>query len=123
MKRSLLASSRGLLILYAVNDRSSFERAQQWLEKTATKQRYSHPILLVATKTDLPSEQVEVQKEEAQALAESLHAKFIETSAASSSESVRNAYASIIRSIELLGNETPSLSSESSEKSEKCVIS
>lgn len=120
-----LKSSRGLLLLFAVDERASFECAKRWAEEASTKRGYEFPVLLVATKSDIPSDRVQVKAEEAQEFADSQGFSFVETSAASSSQSIRDAYASIIRSIDLLPppstNETSSLG-KSAKNEEKCVI-
>lgn len=81
MHQSLFKSCEGLVIVYAINERSSFEQLTSlqdlWVH---TVQNMRKPILLVGNKLDMESERA-ISKAEGKGFADKIGADFIETSA------------------------------------------
>ena len=70
----------GLLIVYDVTDLNSFDGAKKWLESCYSKLSNSRVYILLGNKIDL-TDQISVQREEAEAIASQYGAIFYETSA------------------------------------------
>ena len=77
-----IKSCDGLLIVYAVNDRTSFEKIEEWLKEVEEKKNTNNkvPLVLIGNKIDLENERV-VSKEEGEKLAEKYNIEFFECSA------------------------------------------
>jgi GTPase KRas len=82
MQDEWIRSSRGIVLVYSVTDRQSFEAVEQFRQKVMRikeSERYV-PLVLVGNKCDL-EDMREVSTDEGTALAESWSTKFFETSA------------------------------------------
>lgn len=77
---SYYRGAHGVLIVYDVTNRSSFNNIHNWLKEVDRLSPPNIPKLLIGTKTDLVRHR-EVQEKEAQALTDLLKIKLIETSA------------------------------------------
>lgn len=82
MRQLAINSAETFVIVYAVNDRKSFEDAKKVkMEILKTKGRGDAPILLVANKCDVDKEDHVVESEEGRVLAKLWGCHFVETSA------------------------------------------
>ncbi|CAB3988655.1 GTP-binding Di-Ras1 [Paramuricea clavata] len=82
MRQLAINSAETFVIVYAVNDRKSFEDAKKVkMEILKTKGRGEVPILLVANKCDVDQENHVVSSEEGRMLAKHWGCQFAETSA------------------------------------------
>ena len=82
MRQLAINSAETFVIVYAVNDRKSFEDAKKVkMEILKTKGRGDVPILLVANKCDVDQENHVVSSEEGRMLAKHWGCQFAETSA------------------------------------------
>jgi Ras-related protein Rab-1A len=77
---SYYRGSQGIMVVYDVTDRTSFEHVRGWLQDIEKYAKPSTQLILVASKIDLTNRRV-VSTEEGAALAEELGVEFIETSA------------------------------------------
>ena len=77
-----IKSCDGLLIVYAINDRKSFEKIDDWLKEVEEKKNTNSnvPLVLIGNKIDLENER-EVNFEEGEKLALKYGMKFYECSA------------------------------------------
>jgi small GTP-binding protein len=81
MRTSDLRQAKGFMIIYAVNDRSSFEQVEDFFRYlTRIIGTLNLPVIICGNKCDLEDQRT-VSKEEGQELARRLSATFIETSA------------------------------------------
>jgi len=72
----------GFLMVFAVNERKSFEKIVKWINFINDHVNLEEKVLfLIGNKCDLDPEEIEVKKEEAEKLAKSFNAKYFETSA------------------------------------------
>ena len=79
-RREYLRSSNGYLLVFALNDRASFENIIQYINMIH-KYNSNPSIVLVATKLDLEHFEREVSIDEARNFATEVHLPLIETSA------------------------------------------
>jgi small GTP-binding protein len=71
-----------VLLVFALNDRESFEALGDWVGDVRKFNATSHlPIIVVGNKADYPAEELVVSDEEANGFAASIGAKFVKTSA------------------------------------------
>ena len=79
---SYIKTCNGIFLIYAINDRKSFENIEIWLNEVEEKKRYNSnvPLVLIGNKIDLENERV-VSKEEGEKLAEKYNIEFFECSA------------------------------------------
>jgi small GTP-binding protein len=77
-----IKSCDGLLIVYAINDRKSFEKIDDWLKEVEEKKNtnYNVPLVLIGNKIDLEKER-EVSFQEVEKLALKYGMQFYECSA------------------------------------------
>jgi small GTP-binding protein len=77
-----IKSCDGLLIVYAINDRKSFEKIDDWLKEVEEKKNtnYNVPLVLIGNKIDLEKER-EVSFQEGEKLAQIYNMEFFECSA------------------------------------------
>jgi GTPase KRas protein len=81
LRDSYLRSGQGFLLVYAINNRSSFQEAQRLHEQILkVRETSSFPMVLVGNKCDLEHER-QVSKQEAEDLAKSWGIPMLETSA------------------------------------------
>ena len=70
----------GILVVYAINDRKSFEKINDWLKDVEEKKNNNKvPLVLIGNKIDLENERV-VSKEEGEKFAYKYNIKFFESS-------------------------------------------
>ena len=80
---SYYKKAMGVMLSYAVNDRTSFERVEFWMNQVLQQSTESISKMLIATKEDLPENERKVSFDEGNALAQKYGIKFFETSAKS----------------------------------------
>ncbi|KAH0795040.1 small GTP-binding protein [Histomonas meleagridis] len=81
MRITYMRSGKGFIIVYSIDDRSSFEEVQEFYDALVrTKVTKNIPIVICGNKCDLEDKRV-VSKIEGQELAKKLGAVFFETSA------------------------------------------
>uniref|UniRef100_A0AC35TYY5 GTP-binding protein Rheb n=1 Tax=Rhabditophanes sp. KR3021 TaxID=114890 RepID=A0AC35TYY5_9BILA len=91
----------GFMIIYAINDRHSFNSVKSIHEKIiGYNTDMDMPVLIVANKADLTITDRIVKKEEGEALAKSLNTNFMEVSA-KENESINEAFEKLLYMIEL----------------------
>ena len=73
-------NAQGILIVFDVGKRSSFENVNMWLEQIRLNSEIV-PVVLFGNKCDIDKEKRVVSKEEAEKLADKLNMKYFETSA------------------------------------------
>ena len=87
----------GIIVIYDVTDRKSFESVNRWLDSIKTEIEGGTESLLIGNKIDLSSERVVSQKE-GEDTAKSNNIPFIETSA-KESLNVKDAFLKVINSL------------------------
>ena len=75
-----IKTANGFLLVFAINDKDSFEALKVKLKRINKNNKGDIPCILVGNKCDLESKR-EVNKQDAMDLAKSLGTKYIETSA------------------------------------------
>jgi small GTP-binding protein len=75
-------SALGAIVVYDITSRSSFERAQSWVEELQSRASSSLVIVLMGNKADLESKRA-VRTEDARAFADEMRIAFYESSAKS----------------------------------------
>jgi small GTP-binding protein len=75
-----IKSANGFLLLFAINDKESFEALKGKIDRIRKNNKDKLPVILVGNKCDL-EEKREVDKNQAMELAKSIKAKYYETSA------------------------------------------
>lgn len=77
-----IRNSEGVLLVYGIDNRSSFNNLEDWMENIQGVINTSKkPIILVGNKADLPEEERKISKEEGEKFAEKYKIKFYECSA------------------------------------------
>ncbi|KAH0791216.1 small GTP-binding protein [Histomonas meleagridis] len=98
MRTSYMRQGKGFIIVYAIDDRASFEEAEAFhRDLTRTKGTPNVPVVLCGNKCDLEDKRV-VSKTEGEELANKLHAKFFETSALANIN-IENAFTELVKEI------------------------
>ncbi len=80
---SYFVGADGMMIVYDVCNRKTFERVQYWVTEVQRYAKNSPPCLLIGNKTDMTARRA-VSEEEGRALAEKMDMQFVETSAKTS---------------------------------------
>ena len=75
-----IKAANGFLLLFAINDKESFEALKIKIDRIKKNNKEKLPIILVGNKCDL-EEKREVDKSQAMDYAKSIEAKYYETSA------------------------------------------
>lgn len=78
---SFYRRANGLLLVYDVTDRASFEHIANWMHDIERNADPDISIVLVANKSDCPKNKLAVTEEEGKVLAEQFKIPFIQTSA------------------------------------------
>eukprot|EP00913_Durusdinium_trenchii_P031101 g29124.t2 len=86
----------GVVLVFDLSKRNSFERVQPWLERAKEHAQEDVEVLVVGNKSDL---EPEVSREEAEELATTLQAAYVETSAKCDEASVVGAFESLAQRI------------------------
>jgi small GTP-binding protein len=73
--------AHGVMLVFALDDRASFDNLQEWLGDVQKFASNGVPIVLVGNKADCPRDQVTVSDEEAEHLATQLGGTYVKTSA------------------------------------------
>lgn len=68
----------GMILMYSVIERFSFDKIQDWINSIKDSSREGITIFLISNKNDYPEKQKEVTSEEGKALAEQLSLPFYE---------------------------------------------
>ena len=76
---NFIKNAEGILLMYDITDRKSFESITNWIEDIKEKKENNFPIILIGNKTDLEHER-QVSKEEGEKVAEKYGYIFFETS-------------------------------------------
>jgi small GTP-binding protein len=117
MRTSYMRQGKGFIIVYAINDRVSFEEAEVFHRNLVrTKGTSAIPVVLCGNKCDLEEQRV-VSKTEGAELATKLNATFFETSALANIN-LENAFKTLVKAVRQNGTPAP-LVSESSKPNEK----
>jgi small GTP-binding protein len=96
MRTSYMRQGKGFIIVYAINDRASFEEVEVFhRDLTRTKGTSNIPIVICGNKCDLEEKRV-VSKVEAEDLALRLSAIFFETSALANIN-IENAFRALVK--------------------------
>ena len=80
---SYYRNSVGVMLMYDISNRRSFENLQEWLLEAQENVIYpkATTFMVIGHKSDLPEERREVYKEEGEKFAQAYNMRFIETSA------------------------------------------
>lgn len=76
---NFLKNANGILLVYAVNSRISFDKLQEWVDEV-NKFANNLPIIIVGNKSDLEEER-QVSREEGENFAKKINCNFYEVSA------------------------------------------
>lgn len=79
LSRSYYRDAHGFLVVFSIEDRSSFDNVKYWIEEVRTNSGRDVPFLLVGNKVDL-HEKREVSIEEAFRMKNELNVQYFETS-------------------------------------------
>ncbi|XP_023329588.1 GTP-binding protein Rit2, partial [Eurytemora carolleeae] len=111
MREQYMRCGEGFIICYSITDRHSFDEAIEYRD-LITKVRITEqvPVILVANKVDLETEQRVVSTEEGRSLANKFGCSFYETSAAHR-QHVDDVFHTLVRDIRR-NNEAPDLKGE-----------
>ena len=99
---SYYRGAHGIMVVYDVTDRETFENVKHWLEEIDTNSGPNVEKLLVGNKCDLASRRV-VTTEQGKQLADSIGCAFVETSALSSIN-VDEAFMQLAKTIKAKGS-------------------
>jgi Ras-related protein Rab-1A len=94
---SYYRGSHGILVVYDVTDRTSFQHVRSWMQEIQKYAKEGASILLVGNKVDLTSKRA-VSTDEGQELAHELGVGFIETSARNA-HNIENMFERLARDI------------------------
>jgi small GTP-binding protein len=110
MRTSYMRQGKGFIIVYAIDDRASFEEVEVFhRDLTRTKGTSNVPVVICGNKCDLEEKRV-VSKAEGEELASKLSAIFFETSALANIN-IENAFKALVKETKKQG--APSASSAS----------
>jgi small GTP-binding protein len=106
IRTSYMRQGKGFMIIYAVNDRSSFEQVEDFFrDLRRTIGTLNLPVIICGNKCDLEDKRT-VSKEEGQELAQRLSATFIETSARNNTN-VDKAFMTLVAKMREMEKRTP----------------
>jgi small GTP-binding protein len=127
MRTSYMRQGKGFIIVYAIDDRASFEEAEVFhRDLTRTKGTTNVPVVICGNKCDLEDKRV-VSKQEGEELAGKLSGIFFETSALANIN-IENAFKALVKEIKKQGQPSSAAASSSSasgapkKKKKKCLI-
>jgi small GTP-binding protein len=117
MRTSYMRQGKGFIIVYAIDDRASFEEVEVFhRDLVRTKGTTTIPLVLCGNKCDLEDRRV-ISKTEGEELAAKFHAAFFETSALANIN-IENAFKTLVMEVRKAGT-PPTSSSESGKESGK----
>ena len=120
LRQTSLRAGQGFIIVFALNERETFDKISEIHEDLlTTKGATSVPLVICGNKCDLDGK--EVTTEEAQKFAQSIGAKYLETSA-KNKINVDEAFSEIIREIWKSGVEKPPEVKKDAPKRKKCNL-
>lgn len=103
MRDQYMNSAQGLLLVYSITSRRSFEAALALVDfSRQLKDTYDVPMILVGNKSDLNQERT-VTRKEAQEAATRLGIPFLETSA-KTAENIEEAFITLVKSVPQTGS-------------------
>ncbi|KAH0795080.1 small GTP-binding protein [Histomonas meleagridis] len=118
MRTSYMRQGKGFIIVYAIDDRASFEEAEAFYrDLSRTKGTSNVPVVLCGNKCDLEDKRV-VSKTEGEELAQKLGATFYETSALANIN-IENAFTALVRKIREQSSPAPAENTVKKGKKEK----
>lgn len=123
MRTSYMRQGKGFIIVYAIDDRASFEEAEVFHhDLTRTKGTQNVPVVLCGNKCDLEDKRV-VSKTEGEELAAKLNADFYETSALANIN-IENAFTTLVKKIRQQNapSETANSNPEQGKRRKKCEL-
>ena len=98
MRTSYMRSGKGFILVYAIDDRASFEEIDSFYkELVRTKPGKTIPIVICGNKCDLEDRRI-VSKAEGEELAAKLKTKFFETSALTNYQ-IQDVFTTLVRDI------------------------
>jgi small GTP-binding protein len=98
MRTSYMRQGKGFIIVYAIDDRASFEEVEVFhRDLTRTKGTSNVPVVICGNKCDLEEKRV-VSKAEGEELAEKLTSTFFETSALANIN-IENAFKALVKEV------------------------
>lgn len=110
MRTSYMRQGKGFIIVYAIDDRASFEEVEVFhRDLTRTKGTPNVPVVICGNKCDLEDKRV-VSKTEGEELAQKLGGIFFETSALANTN-IENAFRALVK--EIRKQQQPSTPSDS----------
>lgn len=113
MRTSYMRQGKGFILVYAIDDRASFEEMESFhRELIRTKCTSSVPCVICGNKCDLEERRV-VSKAEGEELAAKLHCKFFETSALTN-YNIHETFTALVRDI-IKSNNPPTTGQEKKE--------
>jgi len=122
LRRSWIVGREGFLVVYSILERNSFEELPQFLDlikQVEEEEERQIPIVIVGNKADLAAQR-KVPLAEAQALAESYNARYIETSAKEGTN-VDESFELLLREF-LINDEAKPATTGKSSSSHRCNI-
>ncbi|KAK8888870.1 hypothetical protein M9Y10_033610 [Tritrichomonas musculus] len=126
MRTSYMRQGKGFIIVYAIDDRASFEEVEVFhRDLTRVKGANNVPVVICGNKCDLEDKRV-VSKAEGEELANRLNATFFETSALANIN-IENAFSALVKKIRENNVSASSPSGESNndkskQKKKKCLL-
>jgi small GTP-binding protein len=103
MRTSYMRQGKGFIIVYAIDDRASFEEVEVFhRDLTRTKGTTNVPVVICGNKCDLEDKRV-VSKAEGEELASKLQAVFFETSALANIN-IENAFKALVKDVRKQGS-------------------
>lgn len=119
-----LKDGKGFLLVFAMNDRSTFEEIKQLRDQIVkVKDTKRVPLVLCGNKCDIPENQIDVDDENVNSYATPLKIPYLKTSA-KENINVTEAFHTLVRECRKLSSKEPSKASaaKKSEKKGKCII-
>ena len=116
-----IRDGHGFLLIYSVTSKSTFDQIEKFKEHiTRAKESESTPMIIVGNKCDRTSE-MEVSREQGQALAKKLATGFLETSA-KTGVNIEKAFYEIVRRIRKTLPLTDAQGKSFAKTKKKCLI-
>uniref|UniRef100_A0A0N5ALK9 small monomeric GTPase n=1 Tax=Syphacia muris TaxID=451379 RepID=A0A0N5ALK9_9BILA len=91
--------ANAIMLVYSITDKKSFSDVNTYYRAVMTAKKHMHPVVLVATKTDVEKKKRKVTAFEGQTLARRFNCPFIEVSA-KTNEQVHQAFVELMRLVD-----------------------